>query len=292
MANSINFDNGIERFNIHLDASGNLLFNANDVNGTGNTRMVIDDERTSIGIGTPNPEATLQVHGQLGLEAVSGIEQWNLEVDANGNLTFNANAVTGGQTRMVINDDTGNVGIGTLNPTQKLEVIGNVKATNVTVPSDLRYKEDIATLSNALPRVLAMRGVQYQWKHAAFPEKHFGQDAQLGFIAQEVEALYPQVVFTDAEGYKSLDYSRLLPVLVEAIKEQQQLITQQAATLAKSLAKIAPLNLSHFVARKIWWKRGVSPRRCRAHRLQRREPLRCLLVPMDTTFDLLQTAIN
>ena len=44
-----------------------------------------------------------------------------------------------------------------------------------------------------------------------------------------------------------------------------------------------------FVARKIWRRRGVSPRRCRAHRLQRREPLRGLLMPMATIFDLLQT---
>ncbi len=54
----------------------------------------------------------------------------------------------------------------------------------------------------------------------------------------------------------------------------------------------SPLNLSHFVARKIWRRRGVSPLCGRAHRLQRREPLQCLLVPMDITIDLLQTAIN
>ena len=56
--------------------------------------------------------------------------------------------------------------------------------------------------------------------------------------------------------------------------------------------KIGSLNLSQFVARKIWRRRGASPVRCRAHRLQRRESRQCLLVPMDTTFDLLQTAIN
>src|SRR4029450_13243248 len=52
------------------------------------------------------------------------------------------------------------------------------------------------------------------------------------------------------------------------------------------------LNLSHFVACKIWWRRGVPLLRGRAHRLQRREPFRCLLTPMDIFFDLLQTAIN
>ena len=56
--------------------------------------------------------------------------------------------------------------------------------------------------------------------------------------------------------------------------------------------KPVTLNLSLFVARQIWRGRGVSPLRCRAHRLQRREPFRGLLVPMDTICDLLQTAIN
>jgi molybdenum-dependent DNA-binding transcriptional regulator ModE len=41
----------------------------------------------------------------------------------------------------------------------------------------------------------------------------------LTFIAQELEKIYPEMVFTDDKGYKSVDYSRLTPVLVEAIKE-------------------------------------------------------------------------
>ena len=57
-------------------------------------------------------------------------------------------------------------------------------------------------------------------------------------------------------------------------------------------SKTASLNLSHFVARKIWWGRGICPLRGQAHRLQRRASLRGLLTPMETTFDLLQTASN
>ena len=52
------------------------------------------------------------------------------------------------------------------------------------------------------------------------------------------------------------------------------------------------LNFAHFVARTIWRRRSVSPRRGRAHRLQRRAPLQGLLVPMATTFDLRHTARN
>src|SRR5262249_13179983 len=56
--------------------------------------------------------------------------------------------------------------------------------------------------------------------------------------------------------------------------------------------KRRPLNLSQFVARKIWRRDGVSALRCRAYRLQRHEPLQYLLVLMDVPFALLQTAIN
>ncbi len=44
---------------------------------------------------------------------------------------------------------------------------------------------------------------------------------QVGLIAQELEKVYPELVFTDADGYKSVNYAQLTPVLIEAIKEQQ-----------------------------------------------------------------------
>jgi len=67
---------------------------------------------------------------------------------------------------------------------------------------------------------------------------------------------------------------------------------QLLATYRDKRCKHDPLNLSHFVAHKIWRRRGIFPLRCRAHRLQRRGPLRGLRVPMATISDLLQTAIN
>jgi len=68
-----------------------------------------------------------------------------------------------------------------------------------------------------------------------------------------------------------------------------QVFFTKVADLAAVLT--TSLNFSRFVARQIWRRRGVSPLCGRAHRLQRREPLRGLLVPMDLTFDVLQTAI-
>src|SRR5262245_7262060 len=63
---------------------------------------------------------------------------------------------------------------------------------------------------------------------------------------------------------------------------------RQSPTCVASLEKTSSLNFSHFVAHIIWWRRGVSPLYGKADRLQRREPLSGLLVPMDTTFDLLE----
>jgi hypothetical protein len=54
----------------------------------------------------------------------------------------------------------------------------------------------------------------------------FTEERQIGFSAQEIEKLFPEIVQTDAEGYKSVDYSRMTPVLVEAIKEQQKEIVE------------------------------------------------------------------
>jgi hypothetical protein len=128
---------------------------------------------------------------------------------------------------MQIDYITGNVGIGTtLPPAYRLHVVGNVYANNFITPSDQRWKTNIKPIQNALDNVLKMQGVTYYWKVDEYPDKHFPEGEQVGFIAQEIEKVYPQVVLTDKDGYKSVDYSKLTPVLVEAIKEQQKIIEE------------------------------------------------------------------
>ncbi len=85
--------------------------------------------------------------------------------------------------------------------------------------SDVRFKKDIRPLENALENILKLRGVNYKWKVDEFPGKGFTEDGQIGFIAQELEEVYPGLVHTDSEGFKSVSYEKLTAVLVEAIKE-------------------------------------------------------------------------
>ena len=138
----------------------------------------------------------------------------------------------------------GYVGIGTSTPGYKLDVQGDLNVCGVihytgfsAGCSDIRYKKDISPLANALHNVLKLQGVNYFWKTKEFPEKQFSETKQIGFIAQEIEKIFPEVVFTDKDGYKSVDYSRLTPVLVEAIKEQQTKIDALEKTVAE-LVKI------------------------------------------------------
>ena len=92
--------------------------------------------------------------------------------------------------------------------------------------SDVRLKKDISPIEGALRGVLSLKGVEYVYDSAAHPELGLTKGPQLGFIAQDLEPVYPQLVHTKPHGFKAINYAQLVPVLVEAIKEQQSMIAE------------------------------------------------------------------
>ncbi len=90
--------------------------------------------------------------------------------------------------------------------------------------SDARFKNNIKTYENALDKIMKMRGVTFNWRVDEFKQQRFSGRDQVGFIAQEMEEIIPELVKADHEGYKAIDYGKVTPVLVEAIKEQQSII--------------------------------------------------------------------
>ena len=71
----------------------------------------------------------------------------------------------------------------------------------------------------------------YYWKQDEFPEKNFDRFKHYGFIAQEVEKIIPDVVGTDDNGWKAVRYTGFTPLLVEAVKEQQEQISKNEGRL-------------------------------------------------------------
>jgi hypothetical protein len=172
----------------------------------------------NVGIGTSNPQQRLHVAGPF------------IQVDGAGG---NEQAYMGG-------DGGGNVQFGTMNSNIPHAVIFNrgsgrvmdIRAANFIRSSDGRLKTNVAPLSDALEKLMQIRGVSFEWNSLAPSTGHEPGQRDVGVIAQEVEAVFPELVTTTGQdGYKALDYSRLTPVLIEAVKtlkaEIEQLKTEK-----------------------------------------------------------------
>ncbi len=111
----------------------------------------------------------------------------------------------------------------------------HVIARDLEETSDETVKENIKTLDNSLSKITRLRGVKYDLKADYFNVSDAKYKAKLtedgkneiGFLAQELKEVFPEVVFYDeSSGLYSVSYTRLVPVLVEAIKEQQSQIEE------------------------------------------------------------------
>ena len=109
---------------------------------------------------------------------------------------------------------------------QLVKVNGTMEIATAYTSSDKRWKKDVEPLEGALQKIGRLKGVSYLWRRDEFPKKGFPAGRQLGLIAQEVEKIVPEVVNTDSQGYKSVSYDSLVPLLIEALKEQQQTIAK------------------------------------------------------------------
>jgi hypothetical protein len=103
------------------------------------------------------------------------------------------------------------------------ETAGRIDATNDVVAfstSDIRFKENIVPIENALDKISKISGNTYDWKEENKIE-HGYEGNDVGVIAQEIEAVLPQLVQTRENGFKAVKYDKLVALLIEGIKEQQ-----------------------------------------------------------------------
>jgi hypothetical protein len=133
----------------------------------------------------------------------------------------------------------GNVGIGTFTEfptiTDKLQVFGDIRVGTTgtngcikdfggnpiagTCSSDRRFKKDIKPFDHVLDRLTSLQPVHYFWRASEFPERNFGNAQAYGLIAQDVEEVLPELVVTNEDGFKAVNYSELPLVTIQAVKD-------------------------------------------------------------------------
>lgn len=182
----------------------------------------------NVGIGVTAPTARLEISANTTMDSVgatAGIRIYNSQSANNDYLnigwlaedTFGLQSADAANNlkNLIFNPFGGNVGIGMNTPSEALEVNGKVKATAFLYTSDRRLKKDIHTLPDTLAKILKLRGVSFKWNS--------NDEKTIGFIAQEVEKVYPELVTTDAKsGYKAVQYGNIVAILVEALKEEHE----------------------------------------------------------------------
>jgi len=149
----------------------------------------------------------------------------------------------------VVFDSNGNVGIGNMYPSHKLHVNGEVASVRGILTSDERLKRDILPITKEIDKLYLLNGKSYfksplpvndEQNETDLSEKQSSDVSdkdvfEYGFLAQELKEIYPDLVSQDNEGYHYVNYTALIPVIVEALKAQKKEIEELKLGLASSL---------------------------------------------------------
>ncbi len=110
-----------------------------------------------------------------------------------------------------------------------------------TCSSDRRFKKDITPFDHLLDRVAALQPVHYFWRASEFPDRQFGDRRAYGLVAQDVEQVLPELVVTNDDGYKAVDYSALPLLTIQAVKElksENDTLKQRIAELERQMSEL------------------------------------------------------
>lgn len=135
--------------------------------------------------------------------------------------------------------NAGNLGVGTVAPGYLLQVGdagdgSEARANAWNLLSDIRLKTNIAPISSPLTKIRRLNGVYFDWKSTG--------KRSIGFIAQEVQKVLPEIVSESPEdGYLSMEYSNITALLIEGMKEQQDLIEAQQEEIASLSARLSAI---------------------------------------------------
>ena len=204
---------------MRITSSGNIGIGT----PTPNTKLEILDNNasttTTVGLTITNGSSTTGSNAGILFKNFDNIQSW-IRSPRTGN--YSGTLSFGTATNAVGLDESYVVERMRLENDGDLHVDGDVIAYSTTV-SDERLKDNITTIDNALDKVCELRGVEYDWNASSRAGQH-----DMGVIAQEVEKVFPFIVrekempLVDGNTYKTVDYEKLVGVLIEAVKELKQ----------------------------------------------------------------------
>ena len=156
--------------------------------------------------------------GSVEISLIKGLQN----AGVNKRLTVFSGSSAVSSSQGLILDTNNNLGVGVnessdLPLSYKLMVSGSIKASGTVIQgSDSRLKEDIYPIDNALSRIENIDGVYFTYKDSG--------EKSIGVIAQDIQKILPEVVSEDNNGYLGVNYSGIVPVLIEAVREQNSII--------------------------------------------------------------------
>ena len=160
-------------------------------------------------------------------QVLGGSGVWSGSAQMPAGVVSGSSQILGGST--IHSGSTGDyqfnsIGVGTSpsTTTGEIRALGDITAY---YSSDIRLKENITPIENALSKVESISGNTYDWKEG-YDDVHSHKGNDVGVIAQEIEQILPQIVTNRDNGYKAVQYEKIIPLLVEAIKELSEKIKQ------------------------------------------------------------------
>jgi hypothetical protein len=189
---------------LNIYKSGSTVFN---IEGSQGTLFTVTDE----------------LSGSLfSVNDISGIPIFEVFSDDTVKIgTFNAEGIVVNGSNVVI---TGSLAVGALTGSA---TAGRIDASNDVVAfstSDRRWKDNITPIESPLQKLLKLGGYEFDWREDSVVHGNKGHD--VGVIAQEVESVLPEAVQTRSSGMKAVRYEKIIPLLIETIKEQQKQIDE------------------------------------------------------------------